>query len=78
MKTFILGLVVLASSSMCDGDKRDKVTRIEQPGQFSAGLCGGRIDEWLITVQRKDGTSGAMCVKPEVGRKQTVGHYFIP
>lgn len=74
MKTFIIGLVVLASGSMCDGDKRDKVTRIEQPGQFSAGLCGGRTDEWLITLNN----AKAICVKPEVGKKQTVGYYFIP
>lgn len=75
MKTFIIGMLVLASGSMCSDDtKRDKVTRIEQPGQFSAGLCGGRKDEWLITLN----DTKAICVKPEVAKKQTVGYYFIP
>lgn len=74
MKALIIGLIALASVGACDGTKRDKVTRIEEPGQFSAGLCGGRTDEWLITLNN----TKAICVKPDVGKKQTVGFYFIP
>jgi len=77
MKIGIFAMLLALALTGCEEAAKDKVLDIWQPGHYNPALC---VDDtnWLIAIQRPDGSKGARCVPSNVGKKQRIGKNFVP